>query len=250
MADQHLVAIRDLLAHCSLDERQVLFRELRAVHQIHELESMFGAPAEVILEAIHRAPELTRRMLRGVIADAAFSEFVVPTLASEGWRDVTPSGNHSFDYKLADSQGAVTVQVKLQRSEKGSPVVKNGRRYLGFGCEVFMVEPQRTRGGTDTDNNRKTRPYRYEDFDVLAVSLQPSTGRWQDFRYTLSRWLIQGAEPDEIATMQPVSQIPNEFWTDDLETAVRWFRSATGEKRIQIVAITRAQRARQVDLFG
>ena len=81
MAEQDVEAIRKLLERCSPKERQALFRELRAIHQIHELEDTLGAPAEVILEAIHRAPELTRRMLRGVIADAAFAQSVVPALA-------------------------------------------------------------------------------------------------------------------------------------------------------------------------
>lgn len=229
MADEHLVSIKELLAKCSPDERAALFKELRATHQIHQFEQVIGAPAEMILEAIHRAPELTRRMLRGVIADAAFAQFVVPSLAPT-WQDVTPPGNHSFDYKLSDATGAVTVQVKLQRSEKGSPVVKNGLRF-GFGDEVFMVEPQKTRGGTDGDDN-ETRPYRYGEFDILAVSMQPSTGQWDRYMYAVGRWLIQGKNADEIAVMQPVSMTPNAFWTDDFAAAARWLRSAYGDKRI------------------
>lgn len=234
MPEQNLAEIRQLLQQSTPEYRLALFKELRVTHQIHKLEEAFGAPAEVILEAIHRAPELTRRMLRGVIADAAFFQYVVPAIADRGWKDITPEGNYAFDYQLADAAGSVTIQVKLQRSEKGRPVVKDGRRY-GFGPEVFMVEPQKTRGGTDKEN-KKTRPYRYGDFDILAVSLQPSTGKWDTFRYTLGRWLMQGKEPDEIATMQPVPLAPNEFWTDDLEIATQWLRADSGDKRIQIIA--------------
>lgn len=90
MSEAGLTIIRELLAQCSPEERAALFRELRAAHQIHEFEAVIGAPAEMILEAVHRAPELTRRMLRGVIADAAFRTFVVPAVAPHGWRDVTP----------------------------------------------------------------------------------------------------------------------------------------------------------------
>ena len=81
VSDEHLASIRELIAKCTPEERQAMFGELRAVHQIHEFEAVIGAPAEMILEAVHRAPELTRRMLRGVIADAAFRTFVVGALA-------------------------------------------------------------------------------------------------------------------------------------------------------------------------
>ncbi len=84
MTDAHLAAIRELLKQCSSDEREKLFRELRNQHSIHEFEGVIGAPAEMILEAVHRAPELTRRMLRGVIADAAFRTNVVNSLKSFG----------------------------------------------------------------------------------------------------------------------------------------------------------------------
>ena len=59
---------------------------------------------------------------------------------------------------------------------------------------------------------------------------------------TLGRWLIQGKLPNEIATMQPVSTTPNEFWTDDFSTAAQWFRSETGDKRMRIEAPTRKAR--------
>ena len=67
MSKENLAAIRNLLEQCSPEEQAALFRELRERHQIHEFEGVIGAPAEMILEAVHRAPELTRRMLRGVI---------------------------------------------------------------------------------------------------------------------------------------------------------------------------------------
>lgn len=230
VSDKDVELIRELMAKCSFDERAALFRELRAAHQIHEFEAVIGAPAEMILEAVHRAPELTRRMLRGVIADASFRTYVVPVIAGSGWRDVTPVGNFAFDYKMDDGSGPVGVQVKLQRSVRGSPVVRDGKRY-GFDGEVFLTETQRSRTGTD-GADRMTRPYRYGEFDVLAVSMQPSTGRWDRFFYTLGRWLLPGKQADELATLQPVSKVPNSFWTDDFIVAARWLRSEDDGKRI------------------
>lgn len=236
MSEANLAAIRELLAQCSAEEQATLFRELRQRHLIHDFERVIGAPAEMILEAVHRAPELTRRMLRGVIADAAFRTFIVTSLEPHGWRDVTPEGNFAFDYKMDDGAGPITVQVKLQRSERGSPVVKNGERF-GFGPEIFMTETQKTRTGTDGEDNR-TRTYRYGEFDILAVSMQPSTGQWNRYMYTLGRWLLPGKSPGEMATLQPVTMQPSEFWTEDFRTAAAWFRGEDGGKRMAL-----AQRA-------
>lgn len=230
MNEKILAAIRELLSHCTPEEEEVLFRELRKRHRIHEFEEVIGAPAEMILEAVHRAPELTRRMLRGVIADAAFRQFVVRPLTDSGWRDETPTGNFAFDYALNDGAGPFTVQVKLQRSERGAPVVKNGTRY-GFDGSIHMVETQKTRTGTD-DKANQTRPYRYGEFDVLAVSIQPSTGEWNRFMYSLGRWLLPGRRAGEIATLQPVAMRSNQFWTDDLATVATWFRYDDGGKRM------------------
>jgi hypothetical protein len=231
MSESPLDAIRERLGRCTAEEQGVIFRELRKLHAIHEFEAIIGAPAEMILEAVHRAPELTRRMLRGVIADAAFRTFTVASLRPHGWNDVTPAGNFAYDYKLDDGAGLVTVQVKLQRSERGAPVVRSGERY-SFGPEVFMTETQKTRTGTDGED-KQTRPYRYGEFDVLAVSMQPSSGRWDGFMYTLGRWLLPGKKPGEIATLQPVAKTPNDFWTDDFRIAASWLRSEEGRKRMK-----------------
>ena len=230
MSEENLAAIRELIEQCSPEEQAALFRELRARHPIHEFEEIVGAPAEMILEAVHRAPELTRRMLRGVIADAAFRQFAVRELAASGWRNVTPAGNFAYDYMLEDGAGTVTVQVKLQRSARGAPVVRRGERF-GFGVAIHVVETQKTRTGTD-GQDKQTRPYRYGEFDVVAVSMQPSTKKWDRYMYSLGRWLLPGRSADEIATLQPVAMSPNEFWTDDFRVAAQWFRTEDDGKRM------------------
>jgi hypothetical protein len=178
VSESTLNAVRSLLARCTEAEREAVFRELLGQHSIHPYEAMVGAPAEMILEAVHRGSDLTRRMIRGVIADAAFGLLVVPTLSKAGWTDVTPAGNFAYDYKLQGNSGDATVQVKLQRSKLGQPVLTRGR-YYGFNSDVYLVETQKTRTGTRQEE--KTRPYRYGEFDILAVSLQPSTGDWSSF---------------------------------------------------------------------
>lgn len=231
MTDDYLEEIYALLDKCSTDEEKALFDQLRQRHRIHPYEDEIGAPAEMVLEAIHRAPELTRRMLRGVVADAAFATFVIPPLEKAGWKDTTPEGNFAYDYVMSDANGNVRVQVKLQRSEKGEPVKKSGDRF-GFETDVFFVETQKTRGG----NNRKgerTRPYRVGEFDIIAVSMQPSTKRWNDFMYCPTSYLIRNSG-GYIATMQPVSAECNEYWTDDFQTVVSWIRSQNQDRIMRV----------------
>jgi hypothetical protein len=90
------------------------------------------------------------------------------------------------------------------------------------------VETQKTRAGNRKTTGQKTRPYRFGEFDILAVSMEPATGDWSRFRFTVGNWLLPRKENDElIAVYQPVSRNPNHDWTDSLETAIEWFQSGT-----------------------
>jgi hypothetical protein len=114
MSDELVSSIRELLSTCSADQKRLIFSDLRKEVPIHEFEHVIGAPAEMILEAVHRAPELTRRMLRGVIADAAFRQFVIPPLLGKGWKDVTPEG--SFNEVKRESQSCAMERSTASRT--------------------------------------------------------------------------------------------------------------------------------------
>jgi hypothetical protein len=76
----------------------------------------------------------------------------------------------------------------------------------------------------------KTRPYQFGDFDIIAVNMQPSTGDWTRFMYTVGSWLIPRAGDGRlIEIMQPVSGEPSDVWTDNIEECIAWFRY--GEKK-------------------
>jgi hypothetical protein len=217
--------IESLLVQCTPAERMEVFRLLRKEFNIHPIEEKFNAKAEIILDAIGRASDLTLRGIRGIIAEAVFSTDVVSAL--KGWRDITPKGDLPYDCLLEDSLGSVKVQVKLQRLEKKQLKFWRGNR------EMYVVETQRTRGGHDSEG-KKTRPYRYGEFDILAVCLHPATSNWSNFIYTVSDWLLPSRhDAGCIGTLQPVSATENGDWTKDFLTAVKWFRK--GAKR-QILA--------------
>jgi hypothetical protein len=168
--------IRQMLASCSKSERREVFEHLRNEFGIHPLEQTLHARAEVILEAIHRAGELTRRMIRGVIAGAAFDVEVADRLT--GWSKLPLAGDPPYDCHLRDQSGEVKVQVKLQRSKGGQPMMGGSAgKANSFADTLYVVETQKTRAGTKKTTGSSTRPYRFGEFDILAVAMYPSTQR-------------------------------------------------------------------------
>ncbi len=226
--------IRRLLSLCSPTQRDEVFRQLRQEFSIHPLEQELHARAEIILEAIRRAGGLTLRMIRGVIAEAAFEVEVVERL--KNWRNIPLSGDPSYDFLLKDRKGTVRVQVKLQRSKGGQPWPAHQARkaYRSLPADMYIVETQKTRGGKKKTGTA-TRPYRFGEFDLLAVAMYPSTKRWDTFMYTVADWLIP--DPIDQAVIfkyQPVASTPNEDWTENFQAAITWLRS---EKKKTIRAL-------------
>lgn len=228
-----------ILAERTPSERRAIFKTLRHEFPIHELEARLNTSAEVILEAISRASDLTLRGIRGIIAEAAFKQEIVLPFTSNGaaWREVPLVGDHSFDFALEDLQGQITIQVKMQRQKEQRPMLaseanKTMFRHLN---DHFVVETQRTRGGKNLDGT-DTRPYRFGEFDILAVAMHPSTKDWSDFLYTVERWLVPTPGADLLVfKYQPVPKTPNHLWTDDLQTAIDWLRSDV-QQRLPSVA--------------
>lgn len=157
-------------------------------------------------------------MLRGVIAEDAFRREVLSRYRA--WRTKPPlPGSWPYDFVLTDGNGDVRVQVKLQRSEKGVP-----KKFPRVSPEMYLVEPQKTRSGKR--QGRATRPYRFGEFDVLAVATYAVTKQWNSFMYTVASWLLPDpADATQMYARQPMAMSPNDDWTDDFATAAAWFRS-------------------------
>lgn len=222
--------ILEAIDNCDPETRTEILRRLREQYPVHVLETMLNAPAEVILEAIYRAGPLTLQGIRGVLAESAFRLNVASRL--RGWNDLPVEGDQPYDFVLDDGNGAIKIQVKLQRKKDGKPMrASQGYRWLS--PEMYAVETQRTRGGKDSRSGEDARPYRFGEFDLLAVAMEPSMNRWDYFMYTLSDWLLPRPEnPMLLLKFQPVPSVPNEDWTDDFETCAAWFRSSV-KKTIQ-----------------
>lgn len=159
--------------------------------------------------------------MRGIITELEFRNRIVSRL--DGWTAAEILGDTPVDFSLSDSVGNVRVQVKMQRKAKGQPVIAHAQRKT-WPVDKYIVEVQKTRGGKK--NGKMTRPYAFGDFDILAVSLHPSTNDWGKFMFTVGRWLIpRSANKQLIDVFQIVSPIPDEFWTDNFLQAVEWFRT-------------------------
>jgi hypothetical protein len=229
VTNDQLQEVWRLLQQSSKEERARVFEQLRREFPIHSLEKEWNVSADLVLEAISRSPDLTKRGVRGVIAEAAFERSVATQLTSSGWKNQTPGGNHPFDFLLVDNIGPIKVQVKMQRLEQKVP------KHWGRNSQFYVVETQKTRSGKHKKGG-STRPYQFGEFDVIAVSLHPSSGDWTKFRYTVADWLLprskRGGNRKLIQVLQPVPNMANADWCDDFETAVQSFRSGL-KKTIQ-----------------
>src|SRR5262249_1495624 len=206
----------ELLEECSSEERREIFNHLRKEFPIHSLEADLNTQAEVILEAMARSSDLTMRGIRGIIAEAAFLVDVLQKM--EGWEIEEIIGDAPYDFLISDSLGQIRIQVKMQRRVRGVPLVRG---------EKFVVETQRTRTGKDATGGA-TRPYRFGEFDILAVSLHPSTKDWTRFMYTVGTWLRpRNNDATLLDVFQPIPQHPNQDWTDSLRECIDWLRSGT-----------------------
>jgi hypothetical protein len=217
-------AIKAILDRCSETEKRVIAEYIKNYTPKHSLEKQWDVDAGVILSAVERAPDLTQRGVRGIIAEAFFAARMISN-PPKGWTSVPLVGNPAYDAFLQNGVNKISIQVKLQRRLKGEPM-KARKEYP----EHFVVEVQKTRGGVNRSTGEATRPYRFGEFDIIAVNMHPSTGKWERFMYTVAAWLLpRVSDPKLIEIFQPVSPVRNDDWTDDLEECIRWHLS--GVKR-------------------
>jgi hypothetical protein len=148
-----LETIQKFINDCSDVERRAAKRLLRELLP-HPLESEWGIDADTILSAINRSSDLTKRGIRGIIAEAVFVNDVVPGVAASGWKPVAINGDYSYDALLKKEDLQASIQVKLQRLEKGAPKLYYPRHYKEG--SLYVVEVQKTRSGTKTV--KKTLP--------------------------------------------------------------------------------------------
>lgn len=242
MPQSKLAEIKSLLASADDEVKESVLVELRRTIPIHSLEIKWSTTAEFILEAISRSQDITKRGVRGIIAELAFSEYVLKPMRSV-WREHQLAGDLPYDALIEDAKGKIRIQTKNQRLVKGIPLRPNATMVRLYPDVEgwFVAETQKTRSGkpkkinaSDIDSAtlideaelQSTRPYRFGEFDILSVCLQPSSGDWTRFMYTPARTLIASTKnPTLISTFQPVPSVPSFAWTNNLVTCIEWVRN-------------------------
>ena len=254
--------VKALLDRMDEQQRRAAFAYLKSLLPLHPVEERLMISAEGMLDALDRAGDFTVRMIRGVFAEAAFATDVLPKI-SERWRLIPTTGDPPYDFLLTDlpqgvdpesaPESKVRLQVKMQRSEGKEPLHANEvwTTRVRWPATHYIVELQKSRKGER--NGVSTRPYRFGEFDVVAVSLGPSRGKWSVFTYTVARWLLPDPEDEShILVYQPVAPEDNDCWTSDFDLVVKWLREG-GDRRIdgEIPKARRGKgRPRQGELLG
>src|ERR1700680_1562355 len=101
--------LKRLLDQCTEEQRKSLLDYLKARLPEHPLEKEWGINAEVILSAISRSSDLTKRGVRGIIAEAVFERHVLPQL--QGWDIVSFVDDRPYDF-LIRSRGQHLREVR------------------------------------------------------------------------------------------------------------------------------------------
>lgn len=230
-----------LLINLNDHEKIALLQQLRSQFPIHPLEEKWNISAEFVLEAISRSQDITKRGVRGIIAELAFSTHILEPIR-DLWKEETITGDQPYDAKLSRTidgkQVEILIQTKNQRALKGSPL-RPTKTAITQNPELkdwFVAETQKTRTGkkkkSKTNEAGKieveeidTRPYRYGEFHILSVCMQPSTNEWSDFMFTPAETLIPSSKSkDLIATLQPVPPANSKHynWTPDIVECIDW----------------------------
>lgn len=216
--------ISKILEKLSSAEKQILLTEIRKEIPIHHLEKDWNISAEFVLEAIYRSQDITKRGVRGIIAELCFSHYIIEPFTNEfEWKSIPLVGDLAYDSLLEHYSGKkIKIQIKNQRVAKGIPLLATAQakkkflEYPGW----WIAECQKTRNGTD-ESGSATRPYRFGEFDILAVCLHPSTNDWSKFMFIDSSKLFPRATDKHlIDIMQPVAPTTQGNWFDSLKDCI------------------------------
>jgi hypothetical protein len=203
--------------------------------------------ARTVLEAVRRISKPTKAKVRRTIAEAILKKIVIPSIVDSGWTlRSAKAGDPSCDVLLErDSLVARVEMVLLQPATAKFKRIHRGQHSENTYALEMQKKQIRSKAAksitigearrTNCAASANGRSYRFGEFDILAVNIHAATYRWTDFRYTLSNRLCPNpSHKSLIDTVQLVSLKPNDLWTDDLSTCLKWLskasQSATGTR--------------------
>ena len=176
----------------------------------HPLESKLSAPAADIMEAISKGFR-AQADVKGKLAELYFAR-ALGDLKSRGvihgfiWND--KDGEPDFVIEIGERK--LVAEVKNIRS--GS-----AKRLVGDGWGT--VELQKTRNGLDA-SGRKTRGYKKDHFDVIAVCLFNQSGTWTYCYADSSHLTVRTTDANILEVYQTVTYEGDNVWRTDLERVI------------------------------
>lgn len=179
----------------------------------HPLEELLNASARDILDAITRGFR-AQVDVKGKLAELYLWHRLdalqrCGSISALEWSDKDGEPDFSLSYR----GHRLTIQCKNVRSGKG--------RCRAAEPGSFRVELQKTRGGVDLKTGEKTRLYRPDEFDIVAVCLFNQKRVWE-YAYVAARDLAcHRKQADRLEVMHPVPQPLALPWHDDLLTVLQ-----------------------------
>lgn len=211
-----------ILRRCDKTQLNILSKKLNIDSYYHPIEDIIKVKPDILLNALMRSSYITLNGIRGIIAESTFNDILDKSFKS--FKSLPTGAENPYDFLLEDTLGQIRVQIKLQRKLDNLPWIrKNGHA---------VVETYKTRSGKNKDGE-STRPYRYGEFDLLGVCMEPSHGRWDSFLYIPQKFL----EPDKINfkylnKYQSVPLTPKDNWNNNLKESIDLFRKDGNFKTI------------------
>jgi hypothetical protein len=174
----------------------------------HPLEAALNASARDILDAVSSGFR-AQVDVKGKLAELYLFR-KLETLQTGGvisdlrWSDKDGEPDFVLCYKTC----RLRVQCKNVRS--------GTQRCKGAAIGSFRVELQKTRSGIDPSTGEKTRLYRPDEFDVVAVCLFNQTRVWHYVYAPANDLARHHKQPDRLEVMHSISQPATPPWHDDL----------------------------------
>lgn len=170
---------------------------IRSENEEHNLESLFGLDAAVILDIVEANFRLGVAVRGGVAEHHLQGVLEKEPLLTK----VTPIDEDGRPDFIVEVDG---YELMVECKTASPTVYSNGD---------FKVEVQKTRG------KGAERKYKYDQFDIVAACLFSATGIWE-FRFRLSRELAR--YPDDPTRMAAIHRVNNEWSTSIGDLLAGW----------------------------
>lgn len=195
---------------------------------------------QTILEAITTSHP-AERAVHTAIAAGFLNNVVLSRMRERGWTHKAVRLHKTHFIVVEANETVVRVMVTILQWEKGKlrhTVSPQGDLYQAR-IPASLMGPRHSRLKSCTaDPKRQKKPLRalsFTEFDILAVSMQPLTRRWSDFRYALSRMLAP--HKDSAESISPVQWLPSttsHSWTSDFNICLSWHLQALAKKTLPL----------------